>query len=69
MNAPIRLRQLDNCLSVPPVAAIAVMPDMAWVEFLRGDLSDADWALIARVENGELTTGEALGLRGERRAA
>lgn len=39
---------------------VAVLPNDAWLAFLRGPLTDADWALIERVERGEISVDQAM---------
>jgi hypothetical protein len=42
----------------------ARLPNPAWLAFLSGDLTPADWALIERVENGEVSVDAAMAGRG-----
>ncbi|WP_447724572.1 hypothetical protein [Sphingomonas koreensis] len=64
MNAPVRHRQRAQCLgSIAPVTDVARMPNEAWLAFLSGALSPEDWALISRVEAGEVSVDVAMAQR------
>lgn len=39
---------------------LARLPNIAWVEFITGPLSPEDWALIGRVERGEMSVDQAM---------
>lgn len=36
------------------------MPNQAWLAFITGPLGPDDWALIGRVERGEITVDQAM---------
>jgi len=58
-----RLRRLPALMeSVQPVAFVR-LPNAAWLDFVTGDLTADDWALIERVERGEVSVDDAMAAR------
>jgi hypothetical protein len=49
-------------LAVAPVP-FARLPNEAWLSFLDGPLTASDWAIIDRVERGDLSVDDAMALK------
>jgi hypothetical protein len=60
MNAPFRSRQFARCIQEIQPVPLVRMPNQAWLDFMTGELTADDWALIGRVERGEITVDEAM---------
>lgn len=64
-----RLRRLPALMeSVQPVPFVR-LPNAAWLDFMAGQLSADDWALIERVEAGEVSVDDAMAARARERRA
>jgi len=60
MSATQRQARLLEAVSPVPFARL---PNTAWLTFMSGPLTASDWAIIDRVERGDLSVDDAMALK------